>query len=234
MTQKWLRNIAVAIAAVSLQFFGSAAAADTRHDISRLHLTVVTEGVVRGAGFVVAPGLAVTSAHVLEDRASGAPVTLRRTNGTEIRAHLIGVSERVDMAVMAFDAGFGATVAMVPGTAHAAMPVQAAIALPGGMVVARGVVSTPRHVIAAYGPGFIATMPGVGPGFSGGPVLTQAGRVVGMVAAYRRLPGPPAGSAFAPVGARDGAAPAAVPAEAFMLDIAMVLAEAQLIAAHAR
>ena len=44
---------------------------------------------------------------------------------------------------------------------------------------------TPRIDVAQFGPGLIARIPGVRPGFSGGPVLDGQGRLVGMLAAIR-------------------------------------------------
>ena len=48
-----------------------------------------------------------------------------------------------------------------------------------------GEVVVPRTDIPAFGPGLIASVPGVRPGFSGGPMLDRQGRLVGMVTAIR-------------------------------------------------
>jgi CBS domain-containing protein len=74
----------------------------------------------------------------------------------------------------------------------------------GGRLELGGAVVAPRAEIAAYGPGLVVRMPGVRPGFSGGPVLDAEGRLVGMIAAIRASPAAGAArpSGFAPIRAR--------------------------------
>ena len=49
----------------------------------------------------------------------------------------------------------------------------------------RGGCSTRMRILAAFGPGLVAWLPGARPGFSGGPLLDAGGRLVGMVTALR-------------------------------------------------
>lgn len=172
-----------------------------------LHATVITPRLV-GSAFKIAPGLAVTAAHVVEGMAPGGHVTLRRgpAGGPTIAARLVGVSSTMDLAVLEIPSGFlptlgqeivdraGAAVATPPPTPPAGMRLHAS-----GSVPARDpLIAVPRNVsgeatgrtvdVPRLGPGFVATLPGTVPGFSGGPVMDTSGKLAGMIIAIRRLP----------------------------------------------
>lgn len=206
------------------------------HDrASVLHATLsappAAGGAVLGSAFAIGAGVFVTNAHVVARLAPGAVVTLsvgaapRRT----ARARLLAVSARMDLAVLQAPEGFLPAVSWRPAAAPAASRISAAgvrvtAEAPQGRVVsAHGHVAGAAVVSARFGEGVVAVMPGVGPGFSGGPAVDEAGRLVGMVTAVR-LGGAtaPAGSAFAPitVSARSG------PAEAFIIAADALRAEA--------
>jgi S1-C subfamily serine protease len=92
-----------------------------------------------------------------------------------------------------------------------------------------GSVTRPRADLAAYGPGLVVLMPGVRPGFSGGPVLDADGRLVGMIAAIRAGGAPGAGagvSGFAPLRRRPAD-------EAFVLRAGEIRREARRLLAAA-
>ena len=80
-----------------------------------------------------------------------------------------------------------------------------------------------RSRVSAFGPGLIAALPGVRPGFSGGPMLDAEGRLVGMIAAIR-----PGNAARRPAAAAGAAAGRRGPAdEALVLRAAEIRAEAR-------
>jgi len=202
-------------------------AASLAAGVIALHAAVLN-GATLGSAFYIAPGVAVTNAHVVRGLQPGDAVTLRAASGARAVATLIGVSARIDLAVLRGPAGFlppapGVDVAPRVGDMISA----AGIRLRTGAeqvasVEAGGAVTDPAATLPRFGPGLIAAAPGVGPGFSGGPVIDGDGRLVGMVAALRgggRV-SPAAGSAFAPL----RRAPAGV--EAFVLRAGVVRAEA--------
>lgn len=185
------------------------------------YATVITPRLV-GSAFKVAPGLAVTAAHVVEGLPPGARVTLRRgpSGGPTVSARLVGLSPTMDLAVLEVPAGFLPAIGLgTVGRGEAAGPVRPATPAAGTRLVASGsvpardpLVAVPRRVsgtasgrsvdVAGLGPGFVASLPGTVPGFSGGPVIDASGRLAGMVIAIRRLPaagrhdGPPGRTAL--------------------------------------
>lgn len=197
-----------------------------------LHATLsATSGAVLGSAFAISADVFVTNAHVVAGLESGAVVTLsvgvapRRA----ARARVLAVSARMDLAVLQAPAGFLPVAAWRPAATAAATRISAAgvrvtpEAPQGRVVSAHGHVAGATITSARFGEGFVAVMPGVGPGFSGGPAVDEAGRLVGMVTAVRRGgAATPVGSAFAPitVGARTGSV------EAFILGADALRAEA--------
>lgn len=91
----------------------------------------------------------------------------------------------------------------------------------GARLAIAGQVTAPSVNVPQFGPGFVARIPGVRPGFSGGPVLDGHGRLVGMLAAIRggSVPARNA-SGFAP-----RSAPAVRAEEAYVLRAADLRAE---------
>lgn len=204
------------------------------------HATVINGGTI-GSAFALADGLAVTNAHVVRGLAPGAPVKLQASGGRggRVVARLVATSARMDLAVLAVPSGF------LPAVAASDAPRRTGVAVVAAGVDAsgarrdlprmelRGTVIAPSRHVPAYGPGLVARVPGVRPGFSGGPLLDASGRLVGMVTAIR--PGPSrdvtrsvAASGFTPRGAAPRQAE-----EAYVLGAAELRAEVRrLLAAH--
>lgn len=198
------------------------------------HHATLRNGDVMGSAFLIAPEVAVTNAHVVAGLRPGAEVWLS-VAGTErpAAARLIAVSGRMDLAVLRAPAGLAPPVGPADAEGRRGLAVRAAgvDASGGPRAGARlelgGAVTDPREDLGAYGPGLVVHMPGVRPGFSGGPVLDEAGRLVGMIAAIRPAGGGAAdqASGYAPRRARPAD-------EAFVLRAAEIRREAaRLIAA---
>lgn len=153
----------------------------------------VHNGSITGSAFAVADGIAVTNAHVVRGRAPGATVQLVSSapNGTSVAGRILAVSTRMDLAVLRVPPGFlpvvsGLSTAPVSGARVVAAGIDAAGGRSAGTrLTIAGQVVTPQIDVAQFGPGLIARIPGVRPGFSGGPVLDGQGRLVGMLAAIR-------------------------------------------------
>ena len=181
--------ITTAGAVVALPQAGSAGPSRTFLD----YHASVHNGSVTGSAFAVAEGIAVTNAHVVRGRAPGATVQLVSSapNGTSVVGRILAVSSRMDVAVLRIPAGFLPVVSGLSDTpVSGARVVAAGIDAAGGRsagtrLTIAGQVVTPRIDVAQFGPGLIAQIPGVRPGFSGGPVLDGQGRLVGMLAAIR-------------------------------------------------
>jgi S1-C subfamily serine protease len=100
----------------------------------------------------------------------------------------------MDLALIAVEAGFIPEVgaedaAAVAGTAVTAVGIDAGEGGAGERLALSGVVLDPSEELAAFGPGLVAWVPGARPGFSGGPLLDDEGRLVGMVTAIRPAEG---------------------------------------------
>lgn len=183
---------------------GPAMAAD---GAAALHATLAN-GVVLGSAFYIDHDVVATNAHVVAGLSPGAVVTLSAGPAPQrsVSARLLAVSARMDLAILRAPAGFLPVAPRRKTSAVVATPVSAAgvrvsAAAPQGRPArAHGRIAAVPVASARFGEGLVAAMTGVGPGFSGGPAVDGAGRLVGMVTAVRRGGREtPAGSAFAPL-----------------------------------
>lgn len=172
------------------------------------HHATVYNGELVGSAFALAPGIAVTNGHVVEGLLPGSDVTLvASASDTRATARILAISPVMDLAVLSVPAGLMAPVEPGNSRADAGLAVSAAGVDASGQALPRralqGEVLDPHVNVAAFGPGLVLRLPGVRPGFSGGPVLDGRGELVGMIAAIR--PGRPAAassSGFSPARAR--------------------------------
>ena len=135
-----------------------------------------------GSGFVIREdGYLVTNAHVVADAER---IQVRLTDGRRFDAKLIGLDERVDLALLKIDAT-GLPVAPL-GDSNRTRVGEFVLALghPFGLeqTVSFGIVSRKGAPIQVAAPGFefIQTDAAVNPGNSGGPLVNMAGEVVGV------------------------------------------------------
>lgn len=159
------------------------------------HHATVLNGTLAGSGFAIAGDRVLTNAHVVAGLAPGEMLVLVASEGAraEVLGRLLAVSDRMDLALIAVPAGF------LPAVGPEDAPLGAGLALVAAGVDAGGDEMLPRMELAGrlvraqpratgFGPGLVARLPGVRPGFSGGPVLDGEGRLVGMIAAIRPAP----------------------------------------------
>lgn len=147
-------------------------------------------GAPLGAAVAVAPGRAVTNAHVVRTalgRGSG-EVRLQRGDGVgEVPARVLGLSPRMDLALLAVPAGFLAPAEAAAAEPARGEPVWAIGPHRLGRALASGPVLGPsgaeqEALGVAPGEGFVARMPAL-MGFSGGPVVGRDGRLAGVTVA---------------------------------------------------
>src|SRR3954471_7553655 len=155
-----------------------------------------------GSGFIVsADGFIVTNAHVVENADE---VNVRLTDKRELKAKVIGVDTRSDVAVVKVEASGLPT--MKIGDAKKLRPGEWVIAIgsPFGFQnsVTAGIVSAVSRENLAQDPNldavpFIQTDVAVNPGNSGGPLLNMKGEVVGINSQIFSRTGSFAGISFA-------------------------------------
>lgn len=143
---------------------------------------VVTAGSSIGAGFLVAPDLVVTAAHVVEE---GDRVSLESgaADPEELTGMVIHRDDREDIAVIRLASPASVPVLEVGTGLPAVGEVVYAVGSPIGQLVAsRG------RVVESTAAGIESTTP-VDPGSSGGPLLAQDGTVLGVVVAESMMSG---------------------------------------------
>jgi serine protease Do len=135
-----------------------------------------------GSGFIIREdGYLVTNAHVVGDAER---IQVRLSDGRRFDARLVGLDERVDLALLKIEAK-GVPVAQL-GDSNRTRVGEFVLALghPFGLeqTVSFGIVSRKGAPIQVASPGFefIQTDAAVNPGNSGGPLVNMAGEVVGV------------------------------------------------------
>ena len=139
-----------------------------------------------GSGFVIAPGLVATAAHVV-DGASG--ITLAPEGGSPVEATVVGSDPAEDLALLRADGTLTAT----PLRFHSGsdMPIGRdviALGYPLGLpfTATRGAITGNQRDLDIEGTsytGLFQTDAAVNPGNSGGAIINQRGDVVGVVVA---------------------------------------------------
>jgi len=138
-----------------------------------------------GSGFVIRPdGLILTNAHVVDGVDT---VTVKLTDGRELRGKVLGTDPLTDVAVVKVQAANLPAVRI--GNSDQLKPGEWAIAIgnPLGLdnTVTVGIISATGRRSSQIGVsdkrvGFIQTDAAINPGNSGGPLLNQRGEVIGM------------------------------------------------------
>ena len=134
----------------------------------------------RGSGFFVAPDTLLTNVHVV---GRSSTVTIRRASGDVVPARVEATAPHVDIAVLKLSAIDKTQPVLTLGsTGHVRVGQEVfAIGTALGMLqntLTRGIVSGIRQTANAT---LVQTDAAVNPGNSGGPLLDQAGRVLGIV-----------------------------------------------------
>lgn len=176
-----------------------------------------------GAGIAVDGRHVLTNAHVV--RQAGGPITLRRADGlAEAPGLVVAMSREMDLAVLGMPAGFLRPAALADDLPVAGETVWALGPEGLGRALAEGRVARPYVQMRGRGPGFTAGL-GALMGFSGGPVVDEQGRVMGMTTA---LPEPGAAPLLAALTGLDLAGLAeGARRQVFVLDIREAMAEAE-------
>ncbi len=164
-----------------------AACADTRpattarDGAAALHWTVETaEGAFLGSATAVGPDRLLTNRHVVA-AAGGQALVVRRGDVTlTVRGMRDG--KDLDISLLQLPAQQAATPLLRPESPRVGALVAVAGALRGEMRVEVGQALAPEHGLR-FGPTLLAARLPVAPGFSGGPVVDEAGRLVGIVMA---------------------------------------------------
>jgi S1-C subfamily serine protease len=148
------------------------------------------DGVATGSGFAIGDGRIVTNQHVV----AGAREVAVRRRGRRIRARVLGSDPSTDLALLRLRPEEGERLRALPlGDSDRVHPGDPAVVIGNPLGLARtltaGVVSaTGRRIDAPDGfpiRNAVQTDAAVNPGNSGGPLLDDRGRVIGVIAQGR-------------------------------------------------
>jgi S1-C subfamily serine protease len=148
------------------------------------------DGVATGTGFAIAGGRIVTNQHVVD----GAEEVVVRLRGRRVRSHVLGSDASTDLAILRLPRERARSLrTLTLGQSADVRPGDTAIAIGNPFGLARtltaGVVSAVgRRITAPDGARIrdaIQTDAAVNPGNSGGPLLDERGRVIGVIAQSR-------------------------------------------------
>jgi S1-C subfamily serine protease len=141
-----------------------------------------------GTGFVVSSdGVIVTNNHVVED--AGGKIEVSFSDGTNLKAKVLGRSSDNDLAVLKVDATdlptlkLGSSEQLQVGDDVVA--IGNALALEGGLSVTQGIISQKGRTVPESETGatlydVLQTDAAINPGNSGGPLVNSSGEVVGI------------------------------------------------------
>jgi S1-C subfamily serine protease len=146
-----------------------------RIERSAVHLQCVGS---LGSGFFVAPDLVVTNAHVLCD---GPHIDVATVDGKLMMGRVVGRDERTDLALVSVEGATAEPLPLGDATALSRGDRIFAMGSPLGLdfTLSQGIVSHPDRVL--LGVSYIQIDASVHPGNSGGALVDDAGRVVGIV-----------------------------------------------------
>jgi putative serine protease PepD len=148
------------------------------------------DGVATGSGFAIGDGRIVTNHHVV----AGAREVAVRRRGRRVRARVLGSDPSTDLALLRLRRAVGERLVPLPlGDSDRVRPGDPAVVIGNPLGLARtltaGVVSaTGRRIDAPDGfpiRNAVQTDAAVNPGNSGGPLLDERGRVIGIIAQGR-------------------------------------------------
>ncbi|MDQ0662556.1 serine protease Do [Arthrobacter ulcerisalmonis] len=160
--------------------------ADVRTGVGQLSVTGCSVNST-GTGFLVAPDLVVTAAHVVDD-AAAISVDF---DGTSVGGVILGFNELADLALVRLEAEAAGHQFQFQLSEPPIGTEVAALGFPRGesLTLTRGVVSGLNRDVN-FGSGVIGNMlqtdTAINPGNSGGPLLDLNGKVAGVVSATRK------------------------------------------------
>lgn len=136
-------------------------------------VAVLQQGMSTGTGFFVDTGLLLTAAHVV----SGGQTVYVRAEDTTGTAQVTSIDQNQDLALLSTDAR-GTVLTLAGQRPQVGDEVFAVGAAAGSLSMTRGIVSGYRTV---DGHEYLQTDAAINGGNSGGPLLNEAGEVVGVV-----------------------------------------------------
>jgi serine protease Do len=158
--------------------------------VVRIQATTCDGGGV-GTGFLIAPNLVATVAHVVNESAALNLTFGEKGAGGTTSGTVVGIDPQADVALVRLDRSIRGHVFTMTTSAPPVGQEVAAIGFPVGdpMTFTRGMVSGLDRIISIENitrSGLIETDAAINPGNSGGPLLSLDGQVVGLVDAKHR------------------------------------------------
>jgi S1-C subfamily serine protease len=147
---------------------------------------IVTSGTCRGSGFFVTPALLLTNAHVLCAETAGV-----RIDDQDVPASVLQIDDELDVALLQAEGGTGTPLPLADALKvreHDAVAAAGAPADEGDTITVLGGAVT-RPLVPFWGVLHIEAELPLSHGNSGGPLLDDRGRAIGVISKRRRLGG---------------------------------------------